>query len=92
MRGLRGKGVVVTGGASGIGAATVARFLEEGSKVCALDRDPRGNEAIQKKHPELSGALTADVRRLPDVQAASASGTPFSTSRRRSGTTSSAST
>jgi len=70
MRGLRGKGVVVTGGASGIGAATVARFLEEGSKVCVLDRDPRGNEAIQKKHPELSGALTADVTRLPDVRAA----------------------
>ncbi len=30
MRGLADKRVVVTGGASGIGAATVERFLEEG--------------------------------------------------------------
>ena len=64
MRGLQGKGVLVTGGASGIGAATVSRFLEEGSKVCVLDRDPGGNQAIQKKHPALSGALAADVSRL----------------------------
>jgi NAD(P)-dependent dehydrogenase (short-subunit alcohol dehydrogenase family) len=33
MRGLRGKRVVVSGGSSGIGAATARRFLEEGSRV-----------------------------------------------------------
>src|SRR5437667_4617134 len=70
MRGLNGKGVLVTGGASGIGAATAARFLEEGAKVCVLDRDPRGNVAIQKDLPGLSGALTADVSRLADVRTA----------------------
>ncbi len=39
MRGLSEKGVLVTGGSSGIGRATVARFLEEGSRVffCGLD-------------------------------------------------------
>ena len=40
MRGLKGKRVIVTGGASGIGQATAARFLDEGCKVCVIDRDP----------------------------------------------------
>lgn len=40
MKGLEGKRVVVTGGTSGIGAATVQRFRDEGSQVAALaDRD-----------------------------------------------------
>ena len=38
MRGLKDKRVLITGGASGIGAATAARFLEEGSAVVVLDR------------------------------------------------------
>src|SRR5262245_59627075 len=70
MRGLKGKGVLVTGGASGIGAATAARFLDEEAKVCVLDRDARANETIRKKHPQLAGALSADVTRLQDVQTA----------------------
>src|SRR5256885_11578010 len=70
MRGLKGKGVLVTGGASGIGAATAARFLDEGARVCVLDKDPRGNEAIKKTLPGLSGVLAADVSRLEDVRAA----------------------
>jgi 2-hydroxycyclohexanecarboxyl-CoA dehydrogenase len=37
MRGLKGKTVIVTGGAQGIGAATVARFREEGSNVIVFD-------------------------------------------------------
>jgi meso-butanediol dehydrogenase / (S,S)-butanediol dehydrogenase / diacetyl reductase len=70
MRGLQGKRVLITGGASGIGAATAARFLEEGSKVVVLDRDAKGRALIQHDLPTLSGALAADVSNLPQVQTA----------------------
>jgi meso-butanediol dehydrogenase/(S,S)-butanediol dehydrogenase/diacetyl reductase len=40
VQGLEGKRVVVTGGTSGIGEATVARFRDEGARVAAIaDRD-----------------------------------------------------
>ncbi|MBZ5571898.1 MAG: SDR family oxidoreductase [Acidobacteriia bacterium] len=70
MRGLKGKRVLITGGASGIGAATAARFLEEGSAVCVLDRDPKGREQIKKQLPGLTGVVAADVSDLKQVQAA----------------------
>jgi NAD(P)-dependent dehydrogenase (short-subunit alcohol dehydrogenase family) len=40
VNGLAGKRVVVTGGASGIGAATAERFRAEGSRVTVLDLQP----------------------------------------------------
>ena len=40
MKGLAGKRVVVTGGSSGIGAATAQRFREEGAEVIVLARRP----------------------------------------------------
>jgi 3-oxoacyl-[acyl-carrier protein] reductase len=70
MRGLAGKRVLITGGASGIGAAAAARFLEEGSAVCVLDREAEGRKAIQKQLPGLAGTLDADVSNLKQVQAA----------------------
>jgi D-xylose 1-dehydrogenase len=36
---LDGRAVLVTGGASGIGAAIVAAFVEQGARVATLDRD-----------------------------------------------------
>lgn len=69
MRGLKDKRVLVTGGASGIGAATAARFLEEGSRVCVLDRDARGREQIARDLPALSGVIATDVARLTEVKA-----------------------
>jgi NAD(P)-dependent dehydrogenase (short-subunit alcohol dehydrogenase family) len=70
MRGLNGKRVLITGGASGIGAATAARFLEEGSKVVVLDRSPEGRESIRRQLPALATTVSADVANLSKVQAA----------------------
>ncbi len=70
MRGLDGKRVLITGGASGFGAATAARFLEEGSAVCVLDRDAKGRERIQHELPDLAETLDADVSNLKQVEAA----------------------
>jgi meso-butanediol dehydrogenase/(S,S)-butanediol dehydrogenase/diacetyl reductase len=67
MRGLQGKQVLVTGGASGIGAAVAARFLEEGSRVVVLDRDPKGRERIQRELPALSAVVAADVTKYEEV-------------------------
>ncbi|MGA9800476.1 MAG: SDR family oxidoreductase [Terriglobales bacterium] len=69
MRGLKGKRVLITGGASGIGAATAARFVEEGAKVVVLDRDAKGRSQIQSRLPALAGTVDADVSNLKQVQA-----------------------
>ena len=70
MRGLKAKRVLITGGASGIGAATAARFLEEGSVVCVLDREAEAQRKIQRELPTLTGTLDADVSNLKQVQTA----------------------
>jgi meso-butanediol dehydrogenase/(S,S)-butanediol dehydrogenase/diacetyl reductase len=70
MRGLNGKRVLITGGASGIGAATAKRFLEEGSRVCVLDRDAVACARIKHELPALGEAIIADVTDLMQVEAA----------------------
>ncbi len=70
MRGLEGKRVLITGGASGIGAATAGRFLQEGCAVCILDRDDKGRERIRRQLADLAGTVDADVADLNQVQAA----------------------
>jgi NAD(P)-dependent dehydrogenase (short-subunit alcohol dehydrogenase family) len=70
MRGLKGKNVLVTGGASGIGQATAARFLEEGCAVCVLDRSAEALERVATELPALTAGLDADVCSFQQVQAA----------------------
>jgi NAD(P)-dependent dehydrogenase (short-subunit alcohol dehydrogenase family) len=70
MRGLKDKRVLITGGASGIGAATAVRFLEEQAKVVVLDRDAQALARIQREAPALSGTVAADVSNLAQVQKA----------------------
>jgi meso-butanediol dehydrogenase/(S,S)-butanediol dehydrogenase/diacetyl reductase len=61
MRGLKAKRVLITGGASGIGAATARRFLDEGAKVIILDNNPEALATIERELPVLAGTIRADV-------------------------------
>jgi len=70
MRGLKDKRILITGGASGIGAATAARFLEEDSQVVVLDRNEAANAETRRQLPGLKGTVTADVSKLAEVQSA----------------------
>jgi NAD(P)-dependent dehydrogenase (short-subunit alcohol dehydrogenase family) len=70
MRGLEGKNVVVTGGASGIGQATAARFIEEGCAVCVVDRDADARARVAGELPGLAAIIAADVADMAQVRAA----------------------
>jgi len=57
---LEGRVAVITGGGSGIGAATARRFAAEGARVAVLDRNGDAAEAVAA---EVGGkAHTLDVR------------------------------
>lgn len=70
MRGLKGKNVLVTGGASGIGQAAATRFLEEGCAVCVLDRSAGACQRVIAQLPALTAVIEADVSISGQVQAA----------------------
>ncbi|MGZ5296721.1 MAG: SDR family NAD(P)-dependent oxidoreductase [Actinomycetota bacterium] len=69
MRGLTDKAVLISGGSSGIGKATVRRFLEEGSRVYLCGIDPR---EVAETLAEVSalgvvGATSCDVGEEAEV-------------------------
>ena len=67
---LDGKVAVVTGGASGIGAAIVQRFARSGACVRILDIDQRQAEAIALDVVSAGGnasAIQCDVANAQDV-------------------------
>lgn len=67
---LAGRRVVVTGGASGIGQATAARFVREGSQVVVLDRDEARFPALQREVPGLAGSVAADISSSDELRRA----------------------
>ena len=73
MRRFTGQVVVITGSATGIGAATARRFAAEGANVACLDINEADNDAtadaVRSEGAEAM-ALRCDVRSSEDQQAA----------------------
>jgi NAD(P)-dependent dehydrogenase (short-subunit alcohol dehydrogenase family) len=61
---------VVTGGASGLGEATVRRLVDAGATVTIVDRDGQRAEALAKELGDRAGFAVADVTDEGQVQAA----------------------
>lgn len=66
------KTAIVTGAASGIGAATAAMLLERGWRVALIDRDEKGLAAARKAYADRDGVTTAvlDITDEPAVETA----------------------
>src|SRR5690349_22385931 len=63
MKRLEGKVAIVTGGASGMGRATVMRFLADGAKVVVADlNEANGAETVSVAKANGHGASIAFVR------------------------------
>ncbi|HWU26429.1 MAG TPA: SDR family oxidoreductase, partial [Rhizomicrobium sp.] len=61
---------VVTGGGSGIGAATAKALARAGAEVAVLDRDLAAAQAVAKSIGKTALALACDVTKDDDVRAA----------------------
>ena len=67
---LRGKRVVVTGAASGIGLATARRFVDEEAKVVIFDWNRQALDGALAENPKLCGGVSCDFSNAEDIQAA----------------------
>jgi NAD(P)-dependent dehydrogenase (short-subunit alcohol dehydrogenase family) len=70
---LRGKVAVITGGASGIGRASVLLFASEGAGVVFVDINQPAGEAVEREVAGNGGRATficGDVTRAPDCRRA----------------------
>jgi NAD(P)-dependent dehydrogenase (short-subunit alcohol dehydrogenase family) len=67
-RRLAGKSAIVTGGASGIGAATVRRLVDEGAKVTIGDVDAAAAEALAKELGDSAQGIEFDAGDVSSVE------------------------
>ncbi|KOS06345.1 hypothetical protein AM493_10105 [Flavobacterium akiainvivens] len=65
---FEGKVAIVTGGASGIGKATVKIFIEEGAKVTVADMDEAGLKAMKDQYGDAVLTIKVDVSSEEDVK------------------------
>ncbi len=65
---VRDKVVLVTGGASGLGEATVRRFLDEGASVAILDRPGARGDEVAAVNPKRARFIPADVTSAEAVE------------------------
>ncbi len=73
MQRLAGKAAIVTGGASGIGAATLRRFAAEGAAVVCADLDADGGTRVVAEIAAAGGSAAfhkTDVGVLAELEAA----------------------
>jgi len=66
---LRGKVAAITGGASGIGAGTVRRFVDEGAHVLIADLDEDRGASLASELGAAAAFLRTDVSKEEDVAA-----------------------
>ena len=64
---LKGKKCIVTGGSSGIGKATVKRFIAEGAEVLIADIDIKESEKLAEEIGEGVDFIKCDVRLEDDI-------------------------
>ena len=67
---LEGKVAVITGGASGIGEASVRRFVGEGCKVVIADLQHERGERLAAELGAVAAFVRTDVTLESDVAAA----------------------
>jgi NAD(P)-dependent dehydrogenase (short-subunit alcohol dehydrogenase family) len=67
---LKGKGAVVTGGASGIGKAIATAFVEAGANVLLCDVNAKGLETVTRELGERAIGRVTDVSDEDQVEAA----------------------
>ncbi|HEX6123483.1 MAG TPA: 3-hydroxyacyl-CoA dehydrogenase [Ktedonobacterales bacterium] len=67
---IAGSGAVVTGGASGLGAATVRRLAAAGAKVVLADLNPEAGEALARELGEAARFINTDVTSEEAMRAA----------------------
>lgn len=68
---LKDKVALITGGASGIGLATVKKFIAEGAKVAVADINlEQAQEVVDGLEPGSAVAVGVDVSKLAEVEAA----------------------
>jgi NAD(P)-dependent dehydrogenase (short-subunit alcohol dehydrogenase family) len=72
---IEGAVALVTGGASGLGEATVRRLCAAGGRAVIVDRDDKRGEALAKELGESARFAKADVGSEAEVQAAVATAT-----------------